>query len=288
MTYQDNNQYNVMRDTSNRSIDYNDSVSSIISPVLELSNQTEVRDDRNSDTNTLTSYDQIVSNQSTDHENNTIKRNTSSFSIITKLQEKFINFFFDFNNRQNFLRSETQNYTIMQKTSSDHWLTIWNERRATRLRRSEEESAKRQQNEEKDETQQQSEEKNETQRQSEEKDETQRQNEVKGEEQRENEEKSEKRQQSEEKSEKQRQNEGKNKIWQQNEEKSERRRQSEKKGEKRRQNRGGRKHNHNRSSIYFFININFNIFLFIIQERTELWFIVSVNRFYLIDSLTLN
>lgn len=244
LTCQDNNQYNHV-DASNRlhqSIDYNNSVNSIIFPVLELSNQTKVRDDRDSDTNILMSYNQIVLDQSTDHENNTIKRNASNFSNVTKSKKKMTNLFFNSNNRRNFLRSETQNYTTQNETSSDHWLTIGNELRARRLRRSEEESTKWQQIEEK----------GEAQRQSEEKDETQRQNEKKSEEQRQSEEKSEKLQQSEKKNETQRQNERRSKIWRHNEEKSGRRRQSKEKGEKRRQNRRGRQHNHKRSSIFLF------------------------------------
>lgn len=252
-----------------RSVDHNDFVSSIIPSTLKLSNQMEVRDDRNFDTIMLEPYNQIVSDRSADHENNTIKRNAnSSLDTARSLSNLMIDLFFDSNNRQN-LRPETQNYTAEGETSNDYGLIKWSESRARRLRRNEKDSEEqrkeekggtRRQSEEEDEKQRQREEESDKQRQSEKKEETRRQNEEIRETRRQSKDKGERHQQSEKENEKRRQSEGNNKT-RQSERKRENQRNSEEKGEKRRQNR--RRRNRKRlgtSIVTFFINIDFNIF----------------------------
>lgn len=251
-----------------RSVNHNDFVSSIIPSTLKLSNQMEVRDDRNFDTIMLEPYNQIVSDRSADHENNTIKRNAnSSLDTARSLSNLMIDLFFDSNNRQN-LRPETQNYTAEGETSNDYGLIKWSESRARRLRRNEKDSEEqrkeekggtRRQSEEEDEKQRQREE-SDKQRQSEKKEETPRQNEEIRETQRQSKDKGERHQQSEEKNEKRRQSVGNNRT-RQSERKRENQRNSEEKGEKRRQNRRGRNRKRLGTSIVtFFINIDFNIF----------------------------
>lgn len=243
-----------------RSVDHNDFVSSIIPSTLKLSNQMEVRDDRNFDTIMLEPYNQIVSDRSADHENNTIKRNAnSSLDTARSLSNLMIDLFFDSNNRQN-LRPETQNYTAEGETSNDYGLIKWSESRGRRLRRNEKDSEE-QRKEEKGGARRQSEEEDEKQRQREEESDKQRQSEKKEETPRQNEEIRETRRQSKDKGERHQQSEEKNGKRRQSERKRENQRNGEEKGEKRRQNRRGRNRKRLGTSIVtFFINIDFNIF----------------------------
>lgn len=242
-----------------RSVDHNDFVSSIIPSTLKLSNQMEVRDDRNFETIMLEPYNQIVSDRSADHENNTIKRNAnSSLDTARSLSNLMIDLFFDSNNRQN-LRPETQNYTAEGETSNDYGLIKWSESRARRLRRNEKDSEQRK--EEKGGARRQSEEEDEKQRQREEESDKQRQSEKKEEireTRRQSKDKGERHQQSEKENEKRRQSEGNNKT-RQSERKRENQRNSEEKGEKRRQNRRRRNRKRLGTSIVTFF-IDFNIF----------------------------
>lgn len=235
-----------------RSVDYNVSVSPIVSSTFKLSNQMEVGDDRHTDAViSLMRYNQIVSDRST-HESNAIKRNASGVSNVARSLNKLMiyNLFSDFNEMRKIRRSETQHDTATEREMSDRGLIVWSKSRAGMLQRMK---------------------RNSEERQSEEKDETQR-HEVEGEERRQSREEGVKRLseenvetrllQSEEEDEKRR-SEGKSKT----------RRQTVKKGEKRRQNRRGHKRNRRRSSIFFFININFNICVYIyiarLNERTN-------------------
>ncbi|XP_012536905.1 uncharacterized protein LOC105837006 [Monomorium pharaonis] len=118
--YQDNNESNHVNASNRfrRSVDYNDPVSPVTPSTLEHSNETEVRDDRNSHIIMSKSY-----------------------------------------NQPNFLRTETQNYTMQEdETSRNRKLISWSVLPTRRMRRNQKDSEKRQ-NEKKDEKHRQNKEK---------------------------------------------------------------------------------------------------------------------------------
>lgn len=208
----------------NQSINCKDCVNPIVPSTLELSNLTEVRDDRNSDTIMLKSYNQMVLNQSIDHENNTIKKNTRGQSYTESLSKLLINLYLNFNNRQN-LSIKTHSYTMTENgTNSDRWsMKLSEESRARRLRRDVKDNEKRRSKEEGEIWRQSKEGKK--RQLSEEESEKLRKDRIK----------EETRQQNEETGKTRRQSKRKNKIWRQSEKEREKRRYSKQKGTKRRQ-----------------------------------------------------
>ncbi|XP_011705996.1 PREDICTED: uncharacterized protein LOC105461206 isoform X4 [Wasmannia auropunctata] len=153
-------------DNQNNDVVPDQFVSSFMSSIHELSNQTEVGDDGNSDFKL--NPNKTISARSTD-ENNTFK------DIAKSVSEVMLNLFFDSNKRPN-LRSEMQNYvTTKNETNSDYGLIKWSEQRARRLKRVVTDSEE-QQSEEKGEIRRQGKKENKEQRQIE-KEEVLRQNE---------------------------------------------------------------------------------------------------------------
>lgn len=207
----------------NQSVNCKDCVSPIVPSTLKLSNRTEVRDGRNSDTIMLKPYNQMVLNRSIDHENNAIKKNTRSQLDTGSLSKLLMNLYFNSNNRQN-LSTKTHSYTTMEDgTNNDRWSIKLSESRARKLRRDVKDSEKRQSKEE-----------GEIRRQSKEGKKRQLTEEESGKQQK-SRIKEETWEQNEKTGKTQRQSKRKNKTWRQGEKEKEKRRYSKEKGIKRRQ-----------------------------------------------------